>query len=384
MRSCVRNLGLTLVVGAAACGSTEPGPATPDSALFVPRGFPEPVVPADNAVTAEKIELGRFLFYDERLSANGTQSCGSCHRQDLAFSDGRELPLGSTGELLPRNSPSLTNSAYNATLTWANPVLRDFESQFLVPLFGESPVELGATGNETLILERLRQSERYPRLFAEAFPQATDPFEFGFIVQALASFVRTLLSGNSPFDRFTYDGESDALSVSARRGMELFYSERLECEHCHGGFNFSQSTVHSGTAFDAAGFQNTGLYNLDGEGAYPANNTGLFDSTGDPQDMGKFRAPTLRNVAVSAPYMHDGSVETLEDVVRLYEAGGRNLTEGKYAGDGRASPLKSGFLIGFTLTDSERQDVVAFLNSLTDTEFLTDPRFANPFEQSLP
>lgn len=377
--------GPFLLGAALACGSDDASRTGNDpldlTTLPVPPNFPRPLVPEENVPSLEKIELGRHLFYDERLSGNGTQSCGSCHRQDLAFSDGRPLPLGSTGETIPRNSPSLTNSAYNATLTWANPTLRDFETQFLVPLYGESPVELGATGNERAILERFRNSELYSSLFAAAFPETAEPVEFSFIVDALASFVRTLISGNSPYDEFTYNGRQDALSASARRGLELFFSERLECHHCHGGFNFSQSTVTATTAFDTASFQNTGLYNVDGQGAYPPSNTGLFDITGDPADMGRFRAPTLRNIEVTGPYMHDGSVESLDEVLRLYEAGGRNTTEGPNAGDGRASPLKSGFLVGFTLTDSQRSDVIEFLKSLTDTEFLENPRYANPFPE---
>jgi cytochrome c peroxidase len=163
--------------------------------------------------------------------------------------------------------------------------------------------------------------------------------------------------------------------------MELFYSERLECHHCHGGFNFTEASVHAGSAFDAALFHNTGLYDLDGAGAYPAGNTGLYELTGEPADMGRFRAPTLRNVAVTAPYMHDGSVETLEEVIRIYEAGGRLIEDGPWAGDGRSSPLKSGLIPGFALTDDERADLVAFLESLTDARFLTDPRFADPYEE---
>jgi cytochrome c peroxidase len=163
--------------------------------------------------------------------------------------------------------------------------------------------------------------------------------------------------------------------------MTLFYSENLECHHCHGGFNFSEATIHAGSVFDSALFHNTGLYNLDGEGAYPANNTGIFEITGDPADMGRFRAPTLRNIAVTGPYMHDGSMDTLEAVLDHYAAGGRLIEDGPNAGDGRASPLKSGLVAGFSLTEDERADLVAFLESLTDETFLTDPALSDPYAE---
>lgn len=347
--------------------------------LRLPPGFPAPHIPVDNPLTAAKVELGRHLFYDPRLSGNGTQSCASCHQQALAFSDGHATTAGSTGQALPRNSPGLANVAYNATLTWANPALTTLEAQIPVPLFGETPVELGVQGREAEVLARFANDARYQSLFDAAYPGEPAPVRMHSVVAALASFVRTLISGRSPFDRFAYDGDSNALSPAARRGLELFFSERLECHHCHGGFNFSHASVHANSPTDASLFHNTGLYNLDGQGAYPLNNTGLFEHTGRPEDMGRFRAPSLRNVALTAPYMHDGSIATLEAVVRHYEAGGRHIPSGPLSGDGRLNPHKSGFVVGFSLTDNERTDLVAFLQSLTDEAFIQNPRFADPF-----
>ncbi len=373
---------LILTMGVWSCVSESETTSDDDSALSLPKGFPSPRVPEDNPVTAEKAELGRWLFYDVRLSANQEQSCGSCHHQDKAFSDGRVVAIGSTGERHPRNASALVNVAYNATLTWANPVLTELEDQLLVPIFGEHPIELGATGSQDEVLDRLRNDSRYQRLFAAAFPDETPTVTWDQAVRALATFVRTLVSGNSPFDRFVYHNEPNALSPAAKRGMELFFSERLECHHCHGGFNFTESSVHASSAFDSARFHNTGLYNIDGRGGYPTNNTGIFEITAQPDDMGRFRPPTLRNVAVTAPYMHDGSLSTLEEVIRTYEAGGRVITDGPDAGDGTRSPLKSGFVAGFELSDRERTDLIEFLNSLTDKNFLRDPRFADPFLES--
>jgi cytochrome c peroxidase len=350
--------------------------------LIIPKGFPAPTEPAENPFDPVAAELGRHLFYDPRLSGNGEQSCSSCHLQHLAFSDGEVTAQGSTGEQLARNSPSLTNAAYNTTLTWAHPGLRKIEDQVLIPIFGENPVELGVTGREEEVLARLRADSRYQELFSAAFSEDEDPFTFTRIAHALSSFVRTLISGNSPFDQQSFQGAVDAMSPSALRGAQLLYSEVTECHHCHGGFNFTHSSTHAAAGFTSTPFHNTGLYNIDGAGSYPPGNTGVHAVTGEATDMGKFRAPSLRNVEVTAPYMHDGSIATLEEVIRFYEAGGRHLTSGPLAGDGRANPYKSGFVNGFTLTDAERADLVEFLKSLTDQEFLTDPRFANPFEET--
>lgn len=351
---------------------------TPDYDWGLPAGFPKPQIPEDNPMTAAKVELGRHLFYDPRLSGNGAQSCAGCHRQELAFTDGQALAVGSTGETHPRNSMALVNVAYNATLTWAHPELERLEDQIPTPMFGEHPVELGITGHEDEVLGRLRDDPRYGPLFQAAFPGDSDPVAWDPIVKALAAFTRSLISVDSAYDRFVYGKDLEALSPSAQRGMELFMSEDFECHHCHGGFNFSVASVHVATAFSEKVFHNTGLYDV-GDGAYPLGNQGTFEITHRAEDMGKFRPPTLRNVAVTAPYMHDGSIATLEEVLDTYAAGGRHVREGPYAGDGRRNRFKSGFVPGFPITDQEKQDLLAFLHALTDESFLTDPRFSDPF-----
>lgn len=344
----------------------------------LPSGFPMPRIPDNNPMTVEKVELGRHLFYDTRLSGNNTISCSSCHLQERAFTDGLTLPMGSTGDIHPRNSQTLTNVAYNATFAWANPNLLTLERQIVIPMFGEHPVEMGITGNEDAVLARFRADPLYREMFAAAFSDQEDPFTFNNMVLALASFNRTLISGDSPYDRYLR-GDYDAISESARRGMELFFSESLECHHCHTGFNMTLSTISANTTFEERPFFNTGLYNVDGRGAYPHPNTGVHEITNRVQDMGHFRPPTLRNVELTAPYMHDGSIATLEDVIRFYGNGGRVITDGEHAGDGRANPFKSGLVAGFNISEDEIADVVAFLESLTDETFITDPRFSDPF-----
>ena len=352
--------------------------------LRLPPGFPAPLVPEDNPLTAEKTALGRRLFYDVRLSANGTQACATCHQQRYAFSDGRAQGLGSTGQLHTRGPMALHNVAYATTLTWANPLLQRLEDQALVPLFGDAPVELGNRGAEDALLGRLRADAAYPALFAAAFPADGEALSLSNIGRALASFQRTLISGRSPYDRLVYGGEQDALDASARRGMDLFFGEKLECFHCHGGFNFTETVDHVGKGFVEVEFHNTGLYNLDLFGSYPVPNTGVHAVTEDPEDMGRFKAPSLRNIAVTAPYMHDGSLATLDDVLDHYARGGTRTASGPNAGDGKDNPNKSLFLRGFTLTAQERQDVLEFLRSLTDSEFIRDPRFSDPFKTQTP
>ncbi|MCG8516367.1 MAG: di-heme enzyme [Pseudomonadales bacterium] len=346
----------------------------------LPAGTPLPLEPLDNPMTEAKFQLGRHLFYDRRLSGNGTQACADCHLQAQGFSDGLVTPTGSTGEIHPRNAQPLLNVAYHATLTWANPSLLTLEQQILVPLFGETPVEQGINDdNLETVLTRLRDEPVYPPLFEAAFPGRGSVIDMAAVVKALASFVRGMVSFDSAFDRYER-GDLQALDASARRGRALFFSEQLECFHCHGGYHLSDSTLDRTMSFIERPFHNTGLFNIGGRGDYPADNQGLFEITGDPSDMGKFRAPTLRNITLTAPYMHDGSMADLAEVIEFYAAGGRHIAVGPEAGDGRQNPFKDSFVNGFELSQQDQEDLIAFLNSLTDFSFIADPRFSNPWE----
>jgi cytochrome c peroxidase len=336
----------------------------------LPAGFAEPWVPSDNPMTAEKVALGKMLFFDKRLSGNQTMSCGSCHERPKAFADGKVKPLGSTGDQVPRNAMGLANVAWLPQLTWGNPALTTLEKQALVPLFGEFPVELGITGIEDEVLGRFANDPSYVSAFAAAFPEEKNPIDFSHIVNAITSYERTLIAVNTPYDQYTYSGKADAMSAAALRGMDLFFSEKLECYHCHSGVNFTTAYKSAGTKHAAMDFHNTGLYNLGMDGAYPPGGEGLFAFTNQAKDKGKFRVPGLRNVEFTAPYMHDGSVATLEEVIDHYAAGGRTILDGPYAGVGRTNPNKSPLVKGFTLSPEEKADLVAFLKSLTDTDFI--------------
>ncbi|MCU0904084.1 MAG: di-heme enzyme [Tabrizicola sp.] len=333
----------------------------------LPDWMPPPPVPADNPMSAEKVELGRHLFYDARLSRDGTLACASCHVQGLAFTDGREVPLGINGTPGVKNAPSLANVGYMPVLTWANPHMDSLEFQALIPLFGETPDEMGSVGQEGAIFATLAADPYYASAFPAAFPDRPAPDLFT-ITRALAAFQRSLISVGSPYDRFKREGDETALTDAAKRGEQLFFDHRFECYHCHSGVHFTDTLQTALMPQAEVGFHNTGLY-----ADYPASAPGLIEFTGRPQDAGRFRTPSLRNVAVTAPYMHDGSIPDLRGVIAHYAAAGR-----------ADHPMKDGMIQGFTITEAETRDLIAFLESLTDEGFLTDPRLSDPWPEGHP
>jgi cytochrome c peroxidase len=199
------------------------------------------------------------------------------------------------------------------------------------------------------------------------------------VTKAIACFERSIISARSPWDRYHYGRDDSAVPESAKRGEILFFSQQLSCFRCHGGFNFSGSTISERHEFREPDFHNTGLYNVPGTFAYPPPNLGIFEFTKDPKDVGKFKAPTLRNIALTAPYMHDGSLATLAEVLDHYAAGGRTIQSGARAGVGHDNPNKDPLIGGFKMSGQDRNDLTEFLKSLTDDEVLRDGRFANPW-----
>ncbi|MGO9933659.1 MAG: MbnH family di-heme enzyme [Steroidobacteraceae bacterium] len=341
------------------------GDAAP-AAVFVwhlPPGFPRPAVPNDNPMSTAKVALGRRLFFETRLSATGQYSCASCHRPELAFSDGKPRAQGATGEFTRRAAMSLANVAYNPAFTWADPTVRSLESQMRRPLFNEHPVEMGLKAGRVVAVRAIAQDSGYAAQFAAAFPADAAPVSMNHIIKAIAAFERTLISGRSAFDRYVYDDDRAAMSDAAKRGMALFYSARVGCAQCHFGINFSGPVIYAGHARGRALFVNTGLYDVDGRGGYPSRDRGLIELTHRAADMGKFRVPTLRNVALTAPYMHDGSLASLQDVMDHYMHGGH------------ANPRRDSRIRPFALSDMERADIMAFLASLTDLDFIQNPQF---------
>lgn len=324
-------LVLALGLGCAA----EPPPAAAWQ-WQLPAGFPAPRLPAGAAMSAARVELGRHLFHDRQLSATATQACADCHQQARAFTDGRATTPGATGEPGRRSAMSLANVAYAASLTWADPALTTLEAQARVPLLGAHPVELGAS---EAVIARLADDATYAALFADAFDE---PPSVARVADALAAFQRTLISGDAAFDRRA----REPLDPAAARGLALFESPRLGCTRCHGGFAFTAAVAPADPQLFATG--------LDDD-----DDDGLAEHTGDPADRGRFKPPTLRNIAVTGPYFHDGRIATLDGVLDHYAAGA-------------VGPA-------FVLTAAERAELHALFAALTDHAFLADPRFASPW-----
>jgi cytochrome c peroxidase len=300
----------------------------------LPRAFPTPAVPSDNPMSNAKVELGRRLFSEPRLSISGKHSCTSCHEPSRAYSDGRARAIGATGQPLSHSAMSLVNVAYNISYGWTKPELQSLESQMLEPLLNEHPVELGLAGRQLSVADLLAVDPTYSEAFARAFPQDAAPVSFGNLVKAIAAFERTLIFGNSPFDRYVFGGEHTAISAQAKRGLQLFYSPQAGCGSCHSGFNFSGNWRDRQGDTGKPGFANNGLGN-------------------EPM-----RVPTLRNIALTAPYMHDGRFATLETVLDHYASVAR-------------LPTSDPRLRSFNLSAEERADLIAFLNTLTDTAIIS-------------
>jgi cytochrome c peroxidase len=368
---------IVIALGAGCAPEGEPAPFP----FELPAGLPPPAIPESNPWTEAKAELGRHLFYDRRMSGNGQQACADCHVQALAFSDGRALPVGSTGDVIPRNSMTLTDVGWWSTYTWMNPLIHTLEEQARVPMFANHPVELGLADAMPRVLSTMMGDATYARLFAWAYPRVQDQFTTQSVVDAIASFERTLVSGRSAYDRYWYEGDASALSDSAKLGMDLFFSETTECYHCHAGPLFSTAFVAQDSLAAEPAFNNNGLYNLGGVGDYPDPNVGMFEFSGLDVDKGRFRVPTLRNIAVTAPYFHDGSAATLDDVLDHYQRGGRLTEAGPDAGDGALNPYKHPLVRGMELTTEERQGLRDFLLALTDDDFLADPALSDPWAQ---
>jgi len=294
----------------------------------LPRGFPEPAVPADNPMNAAKVALGARLFADPRLSITGQYSCRSCHAPERAFTDGLARSRGATGAELPLNAPTLLNAAYNASLGWKDTGVHTLEQQMRGPLFNQHPPELGLAGREADVEKQLERDAGYAAAFIAAFPGDARALSMDNMIRAIAAYERTLLSGNSPFDRYVFAGEHAALDESQKRGMQLFFSPRSGCSSCHGGINFAGPWVDRAEPAAAA----------------------IFADTGTGQSV---RVPTLRNLAATGPYLHDGRLASLDAVLDHYE---------KLASDPAADQrLRRG-----PLTTEERASLRSFLESLND------------------
>ena len=309
---------------------------------IAPRGFPALPYPQDNPPTAAKIALGRRLFFDTRLSRDSTISCATCHKPAGSFADpGKPTTFGIDGHLTGRNSPSLANVAYNRTF-FADGSAPSLEAQALVPILNRLEMDMDTAKLATRLARETVYREIFPAAWGDG---AITPTR---IAASIASFERALLSGGSTYDRFL-SGDSGALSGEARRGRTLFFGGKAACFRCHDGFNFTDQEFH-----------NTGL---DSDTYDP----GRIAVTGSAFDEGRFKTPSLRNLTLTPPYMHDGRFTTLRAVIDHYNAGAVGM------------PNRDPLLGPLGLDEKEIGDLIAFLEALTDTTLAANPDFGDPW-----
>ncbi len=312
--------------------------------LVIPEGFPSMEIPKDNPMTVEGIALGRKLFYDPLLSADNTLACADCHKQANAFSDDRAFSLGIDGREGTRNAMPLINAAWIRELNWSGSAA-SLEAQSFEPL--TNPLEMHNTWERAV--NSLKATSDYPDMFFAAF--GTRDFDSNHVVKAIAQFERTLISSNSKWDQYLR-GEYQ-LNASESKGFEIFFTEKGDCFHCHTTILFTDNEFH-----------NNGLDSV-------FSDQGLYDVTGDPSDIGRFKTPGLRNLVFTAPYMHDGRFESLEEVIDFYSEGL------KYSPtiDPLMKKVHEG---GIQLSQGDKLNLLAFLKTLTDSSFVLNPEFSEP------
>lgn len=342
-------LGLLLI---SSCKKDEPVVSEPGNSvqptpyeLEIPRGFPAMPIPDNNPLTVEGVELGRQLFYDVRLSGDNTQACASCHLAPASFSDSARFSTGITGDVGNRNAMAIVNLGYSFALFWDGRA-STLEEQALAPV--TNPIEMNATWPE--VLDKLNADQNYRDEFKVAFGvDVIDSFD---VAMAIAQFERTMISGDSKFDIDPFG--LSGLSVEEKRGFDIFSTERGDCFHCH----------NAATLFEGVEFENNGLQQV-------MEDFGVGGVTGKPEDMGKFKPTTLRNIELTSPYMHDGRFKTLEEVIEFYNSGVNQNSP-------NVSPLMTkgnrpnGSL---NLSPQEKSDLLSFLKALTDTNFTQNPDF---------
>jgi cytochrome c peroxidase len=288
-------------------------------------------------------QLGKLLFFDTDLSINKSKSCASCHNPQLFFTDGYRRAIGTFGDVMARNTPSLINSAYLKSFNWADPNIKSYQAQMQTPLFSQTHIEMGLQAHNEKDAVRILSKKEY-----EAFVKK-ETKEWELIMNALAAYQKTLISRNSKYDK--YLRKKAKLTAQEQAGAELFFSEKLKCGKCHGGIDFNTPELAD------LRFANTGLYEQN-EILY--SDSGLANFTHRAEDVAQYRIPSLRNVAATAPYYHDGSGANLNEVIQNYAQGGRNAKNSK----------KHPLIQGFQISEQEQLNLILFLNTLTDSSVL--------------
>jgi len=359
-----------------------PGPKTRDPLgrmpyrLVLPTHISPPPMPANNPLTEEGVALGRMLFYDPILSGNNQQSCSSCHQQKLAFTDGKKLAIGSDGRPAKRNTMSLVNLAWAPSLMWDGRA-PSLEAQALIPITDKS--EMNQDLDE--LVDEIKQHARYPDLFAKAFPE--DEISMDLVTKALAQFVRTLISFDAPIDHLSALQQPQVnLSAQEERGSSLLTGRLPKgdpegvldmCNDCHDDYLGLRPAFHT-PDHDYRGLF-TGTEPTSNGLAVSENDPGRSAVTGQAGDIGHFNIPTVRNIGVTGPYMHDGRFDTLREVLEHYNEHMENVLTLDPRLRSNGTPLR------LNLTDEDIDDIIALLLLLTDNGFLTNPSFSDPFVQ---
>jgi len=329
-------VGSVFLLVSSGCQTDEPVPYQ----LDIPNWFPQLEIPAENQLTKARVELGRKLFYEPLLSLDSSVSCGTCHLQEKAFTDGIPISLGINDAVGLRNAPTLANIGF-APYFFHDGGVFTLELQSQQPIFSVDEMRFSIAG----FLKRIENDGKYKRMFREAYDREPDAFG---ISRAIASFERTLISADSRFDQFEYQGISDALSDQEQRGKQLFFSEQTKCSNCH-----------EPPLFTNYEFENIGLY-------LNYSDSGRARISHLAADNGKFKVPTLRNIELTAPYMHNGSIQTLEEVIEHFNSGGVG------------HPNQSEEMLPLNLSSQQKADLLAFLKTLTDQSFVSDSELSNP------
>lgn len=329
------------IVGLAGCNDDNDNNNNSDIEFVIPPGFPQPVYQfTDNAVTNERFELGKKLFYDPLLSVDNSVSCASCHLQEAAFSHvDHDLSHGINNLLGTRNAPPIFNMAWHSNFFWDGGV-NHLELQPVNPI--QNPVEMGETISNVIL--KLNSSSTYRSLFQTAY--GSDSVTSQLMLRAMAQFMAVMVSSNSRYDKYIRGEDGVTFTSAELNGLNLF---RQKCASCH------TEPLMTDLTYKSNGLDST------------VTDPGRGGITQDPSDMGKFKVPSLRNVAVSNPYMHDGRIKTLEKVLEHYNSGVKN-----------APNLDPSLAGGIPLTAQEKSDLISFLQTLTDEEFLHNPLFADP------
>lgn len=314
-------------------------------------------------------ELGHYFFFDKNLSVNGKLACSSCHDPNLAFTDGYRVSLNANAEILQRNSPSILNLNNRTFFSWSDPSINSLIFQLDRPLFSEHPVEMGLKGNEQQILHRISEQPGYKELYYKAFGKSINSIQWSELKNALVAYELKLQSRNSKYDFFLKSNDTTVFTASEFAGLQIFMADSIGCSNCHGGIDFFHPKL-------GALMANTGLYNCNG--SYPLQDIGLQIHTNRHSDNGVFRIPTLRNVLLTAPYYHDGSSTSLEEVIMNYERGGRLRGNSDCNEDGAHHPNRDVRMKKFELSPKQRKNLIAFLGTLTDTTYLNQYYFNDP------